>query len=40
MKPVLLWLDSDQELNSKGIEDFLFFPTSIHAPLYNQWFRR
>jgi hypothetical protein len=39
-KPVLLWLDADQELNIKGIEDFLCFPTGIHTPLYDKWFRR
>jgi hypothetical protein len=40
MKLILLWLDSDQELNNKDIEDFLLFPTGIHAPLYDQGSRR
>jgi hypothetical protein len=40
MKLVLLWLYSDQQLNSKDIEDFLFFPTGIHATSYDQRFRR
>jgi hypothetical protein len=39
-KPVLLWLDSDQELNRKDIEGFLFSPMGIHTPSYDQWFRR
>jgi hypothetical protein len=40
MKLVLLWRHSDQDLNSKDIEDFLLFPTGIHTPSYDQWFRR
>jgi hypothetical protein len=40
MKSVLLWLDSDPELNGKGIKDFLFFPTGINMPSYDQGFRR
>jgi hypothetical protein len=33
-----LWLDFDQELNIKDVEDFLTFPTGIHMPSYDQWF--
>jgi hypothetical protein len=40
MKLVLLWLDSDQELNKGDIEDFLLFPTGLHTPSYDQWFKR
>jgi hypothetical protein len=40
MKLILLWLDYDQESSSKYIEDFILFPIVIHAPSYNQWFRR
>jgi hypothetical protein len=40
MKLILLWLDSDQGLNIKDIEDFLFFPMGIHASSYYKWFRR
>jgi hypothetical protein len=32
-KLVLFWWDSNQELNSKDIKDFLYFPMGIHAPL-------
>jgi hypothetical protein len=39
-KSILLWLKSDQEFNRKGIEDFLLFPTSIHTPSYDLWFKR
>jgi hypothetical protein len=39
-KSVLLWWDSDQELNTKDIEDFLFLPMGINVPSYGQWFRR
>jgi hypothetical protein len=39
-KSVLLWLDSDQELYSKDIEDFLLFPTGIHVPSNDQWFMK
>jgi hypothetical protein len=34
-----LWLDSDWDLSTKDIEEFLIFPTGIHAPSYDQWFR-
>jgi hypothetical protein len=27
-------------INRKDIEDFILFPTSIHAPSFDQWFRR
>jgi hypothetical protein len=27
-------------LNRKDIEDFLLFPTDIHMPSYDQWFKR
>jgi hypothetical protein len=39
-KLVLLWLDFEQESNRKDTEDFLFFPTGIQAPWYDQCFRR
>jgi hypothetical protein len=39
-KPILLWLDFDQESNSKDIEDFLFFPMGLHMFSYDQWSRR
>jgi hypothetical protein len=32
-------MDSDQKLNTKDVEDF-FFAMSIHAPSYNQWYKR
>jgi hypothetical protein len=38
-KLVLLWLDFEQELNTKDIEDF-FFPMGIDTSSYDQWFRR
>jgi hypothetical protein len=40
MNPILLWLDSDQESNSKDIDDFHRFPMGIHMSSYDQWFRR
>jgi hypothetical protein len=40
MKLVLLWMDSNKELNSEDIEDFHPFPTSNHAPSNDQWLRR
>jgi hypothetical protein len=39
-KLVLLWLDSNKKLNSKDIDDFLLFPTGVHTPSYDRWFRR
>jgi hypothetical protein len=27
------------KLNTKNVDDFLFFPMGIHMPSYNQWFR-
>jgi hypothetical protein len=35
-----MWLDPDQELNRKDIDDFLLFPMGIHVPSYDKWFRR
>jgi hypothetical protein len=37
-KLALLWLDCDQELNTKDVEDF--FQTGINRPAYDQWFSR
>jgi hypothetical protein len=35
VQSVLLWWDSNQELNSKDIKDFLCFLMGIHAPSNN-----
>jgi hypothetical protein len=35
----LTCLESDLELNTKIIEDFLSFSMAIHMPSYNQWFK-
>jgi hypothetical protein len=40
MTLVLLGLDSGQDLNRKDTEDFILFPTGIHAPSSDQWCRR
>jgi hypothetical protein len=37
---VLLGLDSAQDLNRKDIADFILFPTGIHVPSSDQWFKR
>jgi hypothetical protein len=37
---VLLGLDSAKELNRKDTKDFILFPTDIHVPSSDQWFRR
>jgi hypothetical protein len=34
----LLCLESNLELNTKVIANFLSFPTAIYTPSYNQWF--
>jgi hypothetical protein len=48
IKPVLLWLDSDQESNTKDVDDFLSFPTVFTRPhmingsgfvLYRSWWK-
>jgi hypothetical protein len=33
-------MDFDQELNIKDIDVFLFLPTDVHVPSYDQWFMR
>jgi hypothetical protein len=40
MKLILLWMDLDKESNRKDVENFLRFPMGIHAPSYDQGFRR
>jgi hypothetical protein len=35
----LLCLESDLEMNTKIIEDFLTFPTTIYTYSYDQWFK-
>jgi hypothetical protein len=37
---VTLGLDSAEDLNRKDTEDFILFPTGIHAPSSDQWCRR
>jgi hypothetical protein len=37
---MLLYLKSDWESNTKGVEDFLIFLTVNYSPSSDQWFRR
>jgi hypothetical protein len=37
---MLLGLDLAEDLNRKDTKNFILFPTGIHTPSSDQWFRR